>query len=80
MTYHVLTKSAALALGIIDANGNEQQHSVTPQQISDAAESEWITYAQALFAAGQEPGGAWVIDPEGNSEFAPPGMKVGNHC
>lgn len=69
--YHVLTQSAALALGIIDAAGVELGHEATQAAVAVAAESGHDHYASALAAAKESGVDRWVIDESGDSEFVP---------
>lgn len=70
--YHVLTQSAALALGIIDANGVELEHEATASDVAAAAESGHDHYASALAAAKESGEPRWVIDESGDSEYVGP--------
>ena len=67
--YHVLNQSAALALGIIDAEGNELEHTATQARIADVAFAESDIYAMALAEARQSGIDCWVIDECGDSLY-----------
>lgn len=63
---HVLTKEAALALGIIDQEGNELPHRATQAQVSVQSESAHPDI-DAAYASVQ--GERWIVDSEGNTLY-----------
>lgn len=71
-TYHVLTESAARELGIIDADGNELEHSATLAQVASVAESSHETWDRATEAAKATGAERWILDEFGDSQWIKP--------
>jgi len=67
--YHILTQSAAITLGILDAECNELPYDASYQQIVAAAESSHETYDAAVAAARATAQDRWIIDPSGDSQW-----------
>lgn len=68
-SYYVLTESAAKGLGVLDADGGEQVHSATREQVAAAAESAHYCFRAAKRAAERTGEERWVIDSDGDSSW-----------
>lgn len=69
-TSHYLTQSAAISLGIIDAEGNELEHSASLEAVAAASDYDaFPSFVAAAYEAWRDDAEAWIIDAEGNSQY-----------